>query len=253
MLINHAPLLSLTDRLRRKLSYMPIPNHRRKLMYSSFLLENDLITASEMAMLQAFLSSYDHDTYEHAYRIAETALEVAYSLDLTQEETGLVYLAALLHDIGKITIPRAILQKSGPLDEHEQQVMRLHPQIGEYMLTQAGGVFGRLASIVVTHHERWDGHGYPFGLAGEDIPLAGRILTVVDSFDAMTSARVYQKPQSMVVACAEVERCAGSQYDPRVVAAFLSTYDTRTAQNSDLIAAPFVLRLARTNVGALSA
>jgi HD-GYP domain-containing protein (c-di-GMP phosphodiesterase class II) len=246
MLINHASLLSLTDRLRRKLSYMPIPDHRRKLIYSSILLENNLVTTSEMAMLQAFLSSYDHDTYEHAYRIAGTALEVAYCLDMTQEEAGLVYLSALLHDIGKVIIPSTILQKRGPLDEEEQRVMRLHPQIGQHMLAQAGGVFGRLADIVVAHHERWDGQGYPFGLVGEDIPLAGRILTVVDSFDAMTSARVYQKPQSRAVAYTEVEQCAGSQYDPRVVAAFLSTRDTR-------IATPFVPWQARSNVSTLSA
>jgi putative nucleotidyltransferase with HDIG domain len=253
MLINHASLLPLTDRLRRKLSYMSIPNHRRKLIYSSILLESNLVTAPEIAMLQAFLSSYDHDTYEHVYRIAGTAVEVAYSLDLTEEDAGLVYLSALLHDIGKVTIPSAILQKRGPLDEGEQQVMRLHPQIGQHMLTQAGGVFGRLADIVVAHHERWDGLGYPFGLAGEDIPLSGRILAVVDSFDAMTSARAYQKPQSMAVAYAEVEQCAGSQYDPRVVAAFLSACDTRIVVNTDLIASPFVPRLARTNVSALSA
>jgi HD-GYP domain-containing protein (c-di-GMP phosphodiesterase class II) len=221
---------------------MSVPNHRRKLIYSSILLENNLVTASEMAMLQAFLSSYDHDTYEHAYRIAGMALEVAYSLDLTEEDAGLVYLSALLHDIGKVTIPSAILQKRGPLDES-----------GQHMLAQAGGVFGRLADIVVVHHERWDGLGYPFGLAGEDIPLAGRILAVVDSFDAMTSARAYQKPQSMAVAYAEVERCAGSQYDPRVVAAFLSMCDTRTVVNTDLIASPFVPWLARNHVSALSA
>ncbi|GHO95729.1 hypothetical protein KSF_057770 [Reticulibacter mediterranei] len=253
MLINHASLLSLTDRLRRKLSYMSVSNHRRKLICSPILLENNLVTASEMAMLQAFLSSYDHNTYEHAYRIAGTALEVAYSLDLTEEDAGLIYLSALLHDIGKAAIPSAILQKRGPLDEGEQQVMRLHPQIGQHMLAQAGGVFSRLADIVVAHHERWDGQGYPFGLAGEDIPLAGRILAVVDSFDAMTSERAYQEPQSMAVAYAEVERCAGSQYDPRVVAAFLSACDTRTVVNTGLIAAPFGPWLARTNVSALSA
>jgi len=253
MLINHASLLSLTDRLRRKLSYMSVPNHRRKLIYPSILLENNLVTASEMAMLQAFLSSYDHDTYDHAYRIAGTALEVAYSLGLTEEDAGLVYLSALLHDIGKAAIPSAILQKRGPLDEGEQQMMRLHPQIGQHMLAQAGGVFGRLADIVVTHHERWDGQGYPFGLAGEDIPLAGRILAVVDSFDAMTSERAYQEPQSIAVAYAEVERCAGSQYDPHVVAAFLRACDTRTVVNTGLIASPFVPWLARTNVSALSA
>jgi putative nucleotidyltransferase with HDIG domain len=246
MLIHHAPLLSLTDRLRRKLSYMSVPNHRRKLIFPSIVLENNLVTASEMVMLQELLSSYDHDTYEHAYRIAGMALEVAYNLSVTGEDAGLLYLAALLHDIGKVNIPSAILQKRGPLDESEQQVMRRHPQIGQHMLIQAGGVFDRLADIVVVHHERWDGQGYPFGLVGENIPLAGRILAVVDSFDAMTSLRAYQKPQSLALAYAEVERCAGEQYDPRVVTAFLSTHDTRTAT-------PFAPSLARNNVSALTA
>jgi len=141
----------------------------------------------------------------------------------------------LLHDIGKIGIPDAILHKPGPLSEEEWTVMRLHPEIGQHILSQAGGVFIALARIVVAHHERWDGHGYPSGLAQESIPLAARILTVIDSYDAMTSRRVYRGPMSPLAAREELQRCAGSQYDPEVVTAFLHVLDTHDIMGSILI------------------
>lgn len=231
MPINSTSLLFLMDRLRWKLSHVITNNRRRKIIYPAVIMGNDNITASEMTLLHAFLSSYDQETYEHAYRIACEALVVADHLRLSQEEGCLVYLAALLHDIGKVAIPDAILHKRGPLNDDEQKTMRLHPQIGQHMLEQAGGVFGRLAAAVVAHHERWDGLGYPYGIGGEEIPLVGRILAVVDSFDAMTSQRAYQKPLSIAAACEELEKCAGSQYDPHIVAAFLDTRDMRTATN----------------------
>jgi putative nucleotidyltransferase with HDIG domain len=192
---------------------------------SKQLLERNMLNASEMTMLNTFLSACDQDTYEHSYRIAHAGELVARTLQLSEEEVCLVYLAGLLHDIGKISIPTAILKKRGPLDDDEQRIMRLHPQIGQNMLTQAGGIFESLAAIVVAHHERWDGLGYPDGLKQEAIPLLARIVTVVDSFDAMTSSRGYRMSLSEGEAYRELEHCAGSQYDPRVVAAFLSIRD----------------------------
>jgi HD-GYP domain-containing protein (c-di-GMP phosphodiesterase class II) len=147
-------------------------------------------------------------------------------LNRSEEEIHLIRLGALLHDIGKIGIPDVILHKPGPLTTEEWAVMRLHPKIGQYILSQAGGVFIALASIVAAHHERWDGQGYPVGLSHEAIPLAARILTVIDSYDAMTSDRVYRAAMSPLAARAELERCAGSQYDPAVVVAFLKVLDT---------------------------
>ena len=99
--------------------------------------------------------------------------------------------------------------------------MRTHPQIGQQMLTELGGVFTRLAQIVVAHHERWDGTGYPHGIAGEQIPLCARILSVVYAYDAMTSRRPYHEPLPIAEARTELLRCSGSQFDPRVVHAFL--------------------------------
>ena len=159
----------------------------------------------------------------------------ARALHLSEEEIHLVRLGALLHDIGKIGIPDAILHKPGPLSEDEWSVMRLHPEIGQRILTQAGGVFNSLANIVVAHHERWDGRGYPKGLEHDAIPLAARILTVIDSYDAMTSHRVYRNAMSPLVAPEELQRCAGSQYDPSVVAAFLHVLDTYDILGSTLI------------------
>jgi HD-GYP domain-containing protein (c-di-GMP phosphodiesterase class II) len=154
-------------------------------------------------------------------------LAVATALDLgrSEEELHLIRLAALLHDIGKISIPDAILHKPGPLTDEEWAIMRRHPQVGGDILSQAGGIFHLLAHIVVAHHERWDGRGYPHGLAEEAIPIGARIISVVDSYDAMTSRRVYREPLSSEQAQAELRRCAGSQFDPQVVAAFLRILD----------------------------
>jgi putative nucleotidyltransferase with HDIG domain len=236
-------LLSLTDRLRWKLSLASSYTDRRKLMDSSIaknLLEKNMLNASEMTVLHTFMSACDHDTYEHSYRIAHSAQRVARALQLSEEEVCLAYLAALLHDIGKISIPRAILKKLGPLDDDEQKIMRLHPQIGQQMLAQAGGIFGSLAPIVVAHHERWDGLGYPDGLTKEYIPLLARIVAVVDSFDAMTSSRGYRKSLSETEAYTELEICAGSQYDPRVVGAFLGIHDTWIAPETDRKSPPLL-------------
>ncbi len=181
----------------------------------------DVASATDEALLKSLLATYDHSTNAHAQRTVLFAEGLAYQLCLSEEEIFQVCLAALLHDIGKAGIPRAILNKRGPLDEQEWHLMRRHPEIGQQMLLLTGGPFARLAPVVVAHHERWDGGGYPAGLSGEQIPLGARIIAVVDSYDAMTCRRVYNEPLSVAEACAELQRCAGSQYDPHVVAAFL--------------------------------
>lgn len=202
-------------------------------------------TGSELVAVQALTAvalAHDRGTDAHAHRMVRLAEATAGKLGRSEEELHLVRLAALLHDIGKIGIPDAILHKPGPLTEDEWGVMRRHPEIGRQILEQTGGIFQCLAHIVATHHERWDGSGYPLGLAREEIPLSARILAVVDSYDAMTSDRVYRQALSDEQARAELQRCAGSQYDPEVVQAFLNVLDEQKSacvhQSQDVILAP---------------
>ena len=171
-------------------------------------------------------SALDRETGDHAQRVMQLAEAIACRLAQSEEEIHLLRLAALLHDIGKIGIPDVIRLKPGPLTHEEWDIMHRHPDIGRQVLEQAGGIFHPLASIVGTHHERWDGRGYPNGVAKDEIPLGARILAVVDSYDAMTSPRVYQRdPLSAAQARAELQRCAESQFDPRVVEAFLQVLE----------------------------
>lgn len=177
--------------------------------------------------LSAVASVHDRRTSIHAQRIVQLAEATASMLGRPTEELHLIRLAAHLHDIGKIGIPDAILHKPGPLTEEEWAVIYRHPELGRQVLVQAGGIFVLLSRIVVAHHEHWDGSGYPYGLAKEAIPLGARILAVVDAYDAMTSVRPYREAIADADARAELKHCAGSQFDPQVVEAFLRTLDTQ--------------------------
>ncbi len=189
------------------------------------MLQGQFMETIGVKTLTAVASVHDGETSAHARRIVRLAEETARGLGRSEEEIHLVRLAALFHDIGKIGIPDTILHKPGPLTEEEWTVMRRHPVLGQHILEQVGGLFELLSHIVVAHHEHWDGRGYPHGLAQDAIPLGARILTVVDSYDAMTSERAYRKPLSDAHARAELQRCAGSQYDPQVVKVFLRVLD----------------------------
>ena len=127
--------------------------------------------------------------------------------------------AALLHDIGKIKIPKTILHKPGPLDDREWAIMRTHAELGAEMLRGVGGMLSEIAPVVRHHHERWDGDGYPAGLAGEAIPLHSRIVACCDTFSAITTERPYRPARSIGEAIDEIARVSGSQLDPSVVAA----------------------------------
>jgi diguanylate cyclase (GGDEF)-like protein len=163
--------------------------------------------------------------------VAVSELNVSQQITLENRTVQLIRLAAQLHDIGKMGIPDAILHKPGPLTPEEWAVMQSHPRMGQQILTQAGGRLDLISHIVVAHHERWDGQGYPYGLAQQEIPLGARILSVVDSYDAMTSTRPYREACSAAQALAELQRCAGSQYDPRVVDAFLQVLQAPEPQS----------------------
>jgi diguanylate cyclase (GGDEF)-like protein/putative nucleotidyltransferase with HDIG domain len=169
------------------------------------------------ASLARAVDARDVYTGSHSQRVAELAARTARRLGLPDEEVELTRLAASLHDLGKLAIPEEILRKPGPLTEPERIVLERHPQIGFRMLESLG--VDPVADWVLHHHERWDGSGYPDGLSGERIPLGARIIFVADAYDAMISERVYRRRVSPEEAVAELDRCAGTQFDPDVVAA----------------------------------
>jgi HD-GYP domain-containing protein (c-di-GMP phosphodiesterase class II) len=155
------------------------------------------------------------------------AAAVAQRIGLSERDRSMVYYAALLHDIGNIGVSDGVLNKPGPLFDAERQLVRAHVQIGNDLLRHIP-VLGVVADVVRHHHERFDGAGYPDGLRGEDIPLAARIVAVVDAYFAMLSPRSYRQPLSREMACEELRRGAGSQFDPRVVDAFLAVLNDAT-------------------------
>ncbi len=170
------------------------------------------------ALVQA-LETRDFETHGHSERVVTFSLRLGYELGLEKEVLRDLELGALLHDIGKIGVPDAVLRKPAKLNEEEWAKMKLHPQHGQKILRNIPFLEGA-ARIVGQHHERWDGEGYPFGLRGEDIDIGARIFAVVDAFDAMVSDRVYRKGCAYDDALAELERCAGTQFDPMIVEAF---------------------------------
>jgi HD-GYP domain-containing protein (c-di-GMP phosphodiesterase class II) len=167
----------------------------------------------------------DAYTGSHSRDVVELALAVADELDLSPRERRSAELAALLHDIGKLRIPNEIINKPGPLSPEEWALMKTHTIEGERLLAKVGGLLGDVGRVIRSCHERWDGGGYPDGLAGEQIPLVARIVMCCDAFNAMTTDRSYRKALPTDVAVAELERNAGSQFDPRVVAALLRRLD----------------------------
>jgi len=170
------------------------------------------------ASLAKAVDARDTYTGSHSERVAELSARVAMRLGLDQEHIELTRLSGSLHDLGKLAIPEEILRKPGELTDSERLVLERHPQIGFRMLDSLG--VDTVADIVLHHHERWDGAGYPDGMRGEEIPLGARIIFVADAYDAITSDRVYSPKRSSGAALAELERCAGTQFDPTIVAAF---------------------------------
>jgi putative nucleotidyltransferase with HDIG domain len=180
------------------------------------LQRRDAVEALAVALLER-----DRYTGEHSESVVEMAGKVAVALGLSPAQVQEVRSAALLHDIGKVGIPDAILNKPGKLTPEERAVMAEHPVIGERILRSIGG-FSGVAAIVRHEHESYDGSGYPDAIAGDEIPIGSRIILACDAYHAMTSDRPYRARMSDADAFAELTRCAGSQFDPDVTAALVA-------------------------------
>ena len=163
----------------------------------------------------------DEYTGEHSYGVIALSLEIADELGLDEDDRRLVEFGALLHDVGKIAVPKSIVNKPGPLDDDEWAVMRQHTIAGQRMLDKVGGSMTDVGQIVRASHEHWDGGGYPDGIAGEDVPLPARIVSVADTFHAITTTRPYRRAQTSDAAIKELRACAGTQFDPEVVDALV--------------------------------
>jgi PAS domain S-box-containing protein len=186
--------------------------------------ELDGARAENLKRLALAAEFRDDDTAQHTERVGVTAAAIAVRLGLGAEEIKLLREAAPLHDVGKLAIPDSILLKPGRLTPQEYEVMKTHAALGALLLSDSSSPVLQMATVIAaTHHERWDGTGYPAGLAGEAIPLVGRVVAVADVFDALTHDRPYKSAWPVEQAIAEVQRAAGSQFDPRVVAAFVAT------------------------------
>lgn len=184
------------------------------------------------------LDARDIYTAGHSHRMSEVAVDIAHVLNLSDDDTEQLEWAGILHDVGKIGVPDRVLLKQGKLDDEERDLIEAHPVIGALIVAPVTRLSPEVP-LIRHHHERWDGRGYPDGLAGEDIPLMARILAVADSFEAMTAQRPYRMiPLTAEEAYAEIMKCSGSQFDPAIVEAFGQTkwargeYD-RTRGNID--------------------
>jgi putative two-component system response regulator len=212
---------------------------RTRQLYKEISLENDLLEqrvkerTQELEEVQleivdrlGLATEYrDDDTKAHTGRVGDMASQVANAMGLPQKFVQLLRLAAPLHDIGKIGISDLILLKAGKLTDEEFATMKKHTEIGASILSGSKSEILQLAQeIAISHHERWDGRGYPHQLRGDDIPLSGRIVSVVDVFDALTHERTYKKAWPIEEALEEIERNAGTQFDPRVVQALLTLF-----------------------------
>jgi len=174
--------------------------------------------------LAAIVDAKDHYTYGHSKKVSEYAVALSQALGLPRDRIDTIRAAALLHDIGKVGIPDAILNKEGALTAEEWEPVKEHPQLGVEILRHVAELVNCLPAIL-HHHERYDGTGYPSGLKGSDIPLEARILAVADAYDAITSLRPYHKQLPPQQALAELKRLAGAQFDPELVDVFCKTME----------------------------
>ncbi len=174
-----------------------------------------------IASLQATVNAKSQETEEHCERIYSMSKMIGEKLGLPSSDMDNLQLLSLLHDIGKVGIPDSILNKPDKLSEEEWDLMKTHTEIG-FRIAKSTLELESIAKYILCHHERFDGKGYPQGLSGENIPLLSRILAVADSYDAMTSERIYSKAISQEEAIAEIKKNAGTQFDPEIAEVFVN-------------------------------
>lgn len=189
-------------------------------MYKHKLLEHKSSHSAIIAMMKSTMFNINYETEAHANRLTELARKIGSKLELSRTEMDELELLATLHDIGKLGIDGHILNKTEPLNEAEWAEMRKHTEIG-FRIAKSTQELAPIAEYILSHHERWDGTGYPNRLKGEDIPLLSRILSVIDAYDAMTSKRIYSEAKSREEALKEIRKGAGTQFDPHIVDIFL--------------------------------
>ena len=184
-----------------------------------------LRTEGSFDVLDAMVTAVDNKdryTRQHSEDVTEYALWIAEELGYSEGTQRVIRIGGLLHDVGKIGVPEDILRKPGRLSDEEYETMKRHTQLGALIVSGVAGMES-IIDIVKSHHERWDGNGYPEGLAGEDIPLLGRLLAVADAFSAMTTDRPYRRGLSWDIAISEIRKGVGTQFDPEMAKAFLAT------------------------------
>ncbi|WP_051893191.1 HD-GYP domain-containing protein [Streptomyces erythrochromogenes] len=177
--------------------------------------------AAHQATIRALVQAVDiKDRYTrgHSERVGQASTMIARELGMAEDRLEVVRIAGILHDVGKLGVPTRLLRKDGPLTPQERRIIELHPEYGHEMV-RGIGFLGEARSAILHHHERVDGTGYPYGLTGEQIPVLARVVAVADAFDAMTSTRSYSRARPVPTALAELERCAGAQFDPAMVRA----------------------------------
>jgi HD-GYP domain-containing protein (c-di-GMP phosphodiesterase class II) len=186
--------------------------------------------------LSRAIESRDPYAAGHAARVTELADAIAMQLGWDEARRHVLGLGGALHDVGKLAVPEAVLCKPGPLSEAESATMRRHPRAGAALVWRVDALRAAVPGVLF-HHERWDGAGYPAGRAGTGIPAEARVLAVADAFDAMTSDRAYRAAVPADHALEEIERCAGSQFDPEVAVAFLDAWDAGAPAAAPVLAA----------------
>ncbi|MFI9205113.1 HD-GYP domain-containing protein [Streptomyces sp. NPDC053048] len=179
--------------------------------------------ATVRALVQA-VDLKDRYTRGHSERVGRASVLIARELGITGDRLEALRFAGTLHDVGKLAVPTKVLRKDGPLTPEERRVIELHPEYGHEMV-RGIGFLDEARTAILHHHERLDGSGYPYGLTGRQIPEFARVVAVADAFDAMTSTRSYSRARPVPVALAELHRCSGSHFDPRMVAALVSALD----------------------------